>query len=53
MNYKNLNVIAPAALAVVCALFANGCSDSSEDAKSEEIPEVVAAIPLKKRRCAR
>lgn len=53
MNYKNLNVIAPAALAAVCALFANGCSDSSEDAKSEEIPEVVAAIPLKKRRCAR
>lgn len=48
MNYKNLKVIAPTALAAVCALFANGCSDSSENAKSEEIPEVVAAVPLKK-----
>lgn len=48
MNYKNLKVIVPTAFAAACALFANGCSDSSEDAKSEEIPEVVAAIPLKK-----
>lgn len=48
MNYKNLKVIAPTALAAACALFVNGCSDSSENAKSEEIPEVVAAVPLKK-----
>lgn len=48
MNYKNLKVFAPTALAAACALFVNGCSDSSENAKSEEIPEVVAAVPLKK-----
>ncbi len=48
MNYKNLKVIAPTAFAAACALFVNGCSDSSENAKSEEIPEVVAAVPLKK-----
>lgn len=48
MNYKNLKVIAPTVFAAVCALFVNGCSDSSENAKSEEIPEVVAAVPLKK-----
>lgn len=35
MNYKNLKVIVPTTLAAACALFANGCSDSSEDAKSE------------------
>ena len=48
MNYENLKVIALAAGTAACALFVNGCSDSSENKKNEELPEVVAAVPLKK-----
>ena len=48
MNYENLKIIALSAAFAAGMPFINGCSDSSENKKSEELPEVVAAIPLKK-----
>ncbi len=47
MNYKNLKNIVPSAAFAAGILFVNGCSDPSENAKTEEFPEVVATVPLK------
>lgn len=48
MNYKNTKIIALSAATAVCALFVNGCSDTQENENTAELPEVVAAFPLKK-----
>lgn len=48
MNYKNLKNIVPSAAFAAGILFVNGCSDPSENAKTEEFPEVVATVPLKR-----
>ncbi len=48
MNRKNLKNIVCAAFVAACMSFTSGCSNGAQQAKPEELPEVVAAFPIKK-----
>lgn len=48
MKYNQIKHLAKTAAFAAVALFVNACSDSSENAKNEEPPEVVAQFPQKK-----
>ncbi len=48
MNRKNLKNIVCAAFVAAYMSFTSGCSNGAQQAKPEELPEVVAAFPIKK-----